>query len=90
MFTLLLRKDLAEAAELVNDLRRHRYLLADRLEDVGDEVGKFLGTPSGLGLCFAAGCATGWMLRHHPPKFQQVRRLADQALPWLALARQFV
>jgi len=90
VFTFLLRKDLAEAAELVADLHQHRDQVAVRLKVAGKRAEKFLGTPTGLGLSFAAGCAAGWMLRHNPPRPEQVKHLFHQALPWIAVARQLV
>lgn len=90
MLTFLLRKDLAEATQLVADLHQHRQQMATGLKVAGHHAGNFLGTPQGLGLSFIAGCAAGWILRRHPPQTQQAKRLFNQALPWLAFARQFV
>lgn len=90
MFTFLLRKDLAETAQLVSELHQHRQQLAVGLKHASDQAGRFLGTPPGLGLSFAAGCAAGWMLRHHRPQPQQIQQAAKQLLPVLAFARQFV
>lgn len=90
MFTFLLRKDLAEAAELVADLHQHRDEVAVRLKVAGRHAETFLGTPAGLGVSFAAGCAVGWMLRHNPPRPEQAKELFTKALPWVAFARQFV
>lgn len=90
MFTFLLRKDLAETAQLVTELHQHRQQLTDGLKQVSDQAGRFLGTPPGLGLSFAAGCAAGWILRHHRPQPQQVHKTFSRLLPVLAVVRQFV
>lgn len=90
MFTFLLRKDVAETAQLVSELREHRQQLGAGLRQVSDHAGKFLGTPAGLGLSFAAGCAAGWILRRHRPRSEQIQNAARQLLPALAFARQFM